>query len=372
MLPPWAPDLLAFFGHAPLALLALGVAIDLASLLRPAWDPESSGAISAYVGAAVTGLVLYVAGPDTLASVFQTEASTPVFDAFLQYQWYVLLFAVLYAALRVGIAFVPALNEQTALRTVFVLIAAAGVYLAWESTTLRAELVYRHGVGVQPVAEMRSARAPSSESGPEGLQVREDAWSWTPASPGAWKDQVEWVDGSPTDVQSFLFEPEGDGPKGLAMQIRDETVLLAVPVEMGASEITATLNLDGFDGTVDLVHHVRGAAYYDYLQLDANRIRLARREGSAVRIQDAADYALQGWRTYRLLAGRTQSRAFVGDQMVVSGTDTPASPGTTGLRISGSGLIRLRSMSASPYNPATNGNGPASAADGAPEARGEN
>lgn len=370
MLPPWAPDLLAFFGHAPLALLVLGVAIDLVSLLRPTWDPESNGAISAYVGAAITALVLYVAGPDALPSAFQTDASTPVFNAFLQFQWYVLLFTVLYAAVRVGISFIPALNEQTILRTVFALIAALGVYLAWESTTLRAELVYRHGVGVQPVADMRAARATASESGPQGLQIRDNAWSWTPASPGAWKDEIQWVDGSPTDVQSFLFEPEGDGPQGLAMQIRDETVLLAVPVEMGASEITATLNLDGFDGTVDIVHHVRGAAYYDYLQLDANRIRLARREGSAVRVQDAADYALQGWRTYRLLAGRTQSRAFVGDQMVVSGSDTPASPGTIGLRLSGTGLVRLRSMSAAPYETATNER--SNPENAAPDASGQN
>jgi len=99
---------------------------------------------------------------------------------------------------------------------------------------------------------------------------------------------------------------------------------------------------------VQLVHNVRGTAFYDYLQLEGNQIRLARREGSAVRVQDAADYGLQGWRSYRLIADRTQRRAFVGDQMVVTGSDTPASAGTVGLRLSGTGLVRIRSLSADP------------------------
>ncbi|PEN14047.1 hypothetical protein CRI94_08365 [Longibacter salinarum] len=348
MLPEWAPNLLVFAGHAPLVLLATGLVIDLFVLLRPKWDAGPAAATSVYVAAGVAAVIVYLAGPDAVASVYQVDGVTTVFEQHVTFRWYTLLFATIYGLVRLGLSFLPAVQELMITQVILVLVAAGGIYLSWQTTTAQAELVHRYGVGVQPVAEVRQQQAEEEEATPQGFTEREDAWSWTPTTPGAWKDAMTWVDGAPTDVQSFIFQPEGDGPPGLALYLRDATVLFTAPVEMRTADIRASLNVDAFDGTVSIVHNVRGAAFYDYLQLDENRLRLARREGSAVRVQDAADYGLQGWRSYRLIVERADRSGFVGDQMVVSGSDTPASPGTVGLRLSGTGLVRLRSMAVQP------------------------
>lgn len=360
MLPTWAPDLLAFAGQAPFALLLFAVAIDIFALLRPKWDAGPAAALSAYVGAFVATLVVYLAAPEQLQGA---SASGPgaLFDTHALYLWYTLLFTGIYALVRFGIALVPAVDEQMAARIPLVLIAAGGVYLAWQATTARAELVYRHGVGVEAVQRLQQEAQAAAGAGPQGFIREGDAWQFEPRTPGAWKQNMTWVDGSPTSVQSFIFQPEGDGPAGLALYLQGETVLFTGPSELRTADIRATLNLDAFDGTVDIVYNVRGTAFYDYFQLNNNQIRLARREGSAVRIQDAADYSLQGWRSYRIQAGRTSFRGFVGDQMVVAGTDTPASAGTVGLRLRGTGLVRLRSLRVQPLAD-NNGEAPESGA----------
>jgi len=348
MLPEWAPDLLAFAGHAPLILLVTGLVVDLLTLLRPKWKSGPDAATTVYVAAGISAIIIYLAGPDAVASIYQVDGVASVFNEHVTFRWYTMLFAAVYGLVRLGLSLVPAVQELMVTQVLLVLVAAGGIYLSWQTTTARAELVYNYGVGVEPVAEMRQERAASQEEEPQGYVGRSDSWSWTPTSPGAWKGVMTWVDGAPTDVQSFMFEPEGDGTRGLALYIRDQTVLFTPPMEMRTADVRATLNVDAFDGSVQLVHNVRGTAFYDYLQLEGNQIRLARREGSAVRVQDAADYGLQGWRSYRLIADRTQRRAFVGDQMVVTGSDTPASAGTVGLRLSGTGLVRIRSLSADP------------------------
>lgn len=348
MLPEWAPDLLVFAGHAPLVLLATGLILDIVAVLRPKWNAGPSAATSVYIVAAVSAALVYLAGPDAVASVYQVQGVDAAFDEHVTYRWYTMLFAVIYGAVRLGLSFLPAVRDFTAAQVMLALIAGGGLYLSWQTTEARAELVHRYGVGVQPVAEMRQAQSAADEAKPQGFSAREDGWTWTPNTAGAWKDAMTFVDGAPTDVQSFLFQPEGDGPNGLALYLRDETILFTGPAEMSTADIRATLNVDAFDGSVDLVYNVRGSAFYDYLRLQDDAVRLARREGSAVRTQDASDYALQGWRSYRLVADRTERRAFIGDQMVVTGTDTPASPGTVGLRLSGTGLVRLRSMSVRP------------------------
>jgi uncharacterized membrane protein len=354
MLPEWAPDLLAFAGHAPLALLILGVCVDLITLLRPKWDSGPAAANSAYGGALVAALVVYLSAPDGIAASSSAEALA-VFETQSTYLWYTLLFTAVYGAIRVGVSFLPALQEQVVVQALLAVIGIGGVYMAWQATAARAQLVYRYGEGVVAAEQLRAQSEAAAADEPQGFQEMASGWRLDPRSPGAWKQAMNWVNGAPTDVQSFLFEPEGDGPRGLAMYLDDETVLFTGPTELRTADIRTTLNLDGFDGTVDIVYNVRGAAFYDYLQLNGNALRLARREGSATRIQDTADYALQGWRDYRMQVGRTSFQGFVGDQLVVTGTDTPASPGTVGLRLSGTGLVRMRSMSVDPLEEAASG-----------------
>ena len=347
MLPDWAPGLTAWMGHAPVLLL-FAIVLDLIALAVRRWEWGPAAASIAYVATGVAAVVTYYWGMPPVAEVYQTPEVAGVLDRYGQYSWYAMLFGAAYGLVRLGLAFAPSVHEQVAVRLPLLVVAIAGMYVTWQAHTFGAELVYAHGVGVEPVAEMRRAAMQTEQDSARGLSVTDTGWTWTPASPGGWKDRVEWVDGSPTDVQSFLFEPEGTGETGLALQMNDATVLFTLPGSFSAVEVTATLNLDGFDGPAQIVHHVRGASFYDYLQLEDNQVRLARREGSAVRVHDTGGYALQGWRTYRLVADRTRFRAFVGDEMVAAGTDTPASAGTVGLRFSGSGLVRIRTLSAGP------------------------
>ena len=212
------------------------------------------------------------------------------------------------------------------------------------------QMVHRHGVGVAMVEQQRAARADTTAAAADsvlGLSVRANGWQWVPASPGRWKDRVEWLRGDPTQVRAYLFEPEGTGRRGLALQVDDARVFFAIPQPLGDVEVGVDLNLDEFDGTVRIAHHVRGANYYDFLGFDGRRLLLGRLEGQQLRTYDTRGYAVDGWRRLRVVGRGTVFRAFVEDRMVVNGEGTVAGEGTVGLYLNGTGTVRLREMEAS-------------------------
>lgn len=344
MTPDWVPPLHLLLGPAPLVLFAAAFVTDLAALLVRAWRWGVHMATGLYVVAGAVAVAVYLAPVD--GAVALPDAALSVADRHTDWGWYAMLAFALYALVRLAVSLLPDLHGRPGVHAVLVALALSGGYIGGVVATTGSALLFQHGAGVAAVAAER-APADTSTALPDsllGLQATDAGWTWRPNAPGAWKDRMTWLTGSPPLVRSFLFEPEGAGQRGLALQLDGEPVLFVGPPTLGDVEATVAINTDDFDGTVRVVHHVRGARYYDYVGWTDALVVLGRMEGTQRQVFDRRDRSMQGWQRIRVIGAGTNFSAFVDDTMVVDADENPAGPGQVGLYLNGTGLVRIRQM----------------------------
>jgi hypothetical protein len=352
VLPEWISNVHLLVAHAPLVLLVAAVLVDLLSLSWKRWDGGLHAATGLWVLAGIMAVVAYVTGTSAVATVAVPDGTIATTLAEHQtWSWYTMLYTGIYALLRLGITLVADVLSQTVVHTVVVLIGACGLWPMGQAAGNGLQMVHRHGVSVAMVEKQRATTDTTAQAGavPDsalGLTMRDTGWTWIPSSPGGWKDRVEWLRGDPTQVRAYLFEPEGTGQRGLALRLQDTRIFVTIPREFGDVEVGVALNLDEFDGTARVAHHVRGQNYYDFLGIDDDRLLLGRLEGQQLRTYDTRTYAVDGWRRIRIVGSGTTRRAFIEDRMVVDGDGTVAGDGAVGLYLNGTGTVRLREMSA--------------------------
>lgn len=355
VLPDWLPALHLLLVPIPVVLFGVALFVDVVALLFRAWRWGIHAATGLYAATAATSVLAYYVGTGN-GSVPPEAATTLTRHA--DWSTYALIALLGYALLRGAMAFLPDLPARPGLHAGVIALALGCAYPLGVSTTTGLQLSFRHGVGL-PVPT--TARAPTdttrtTDAIPDslrGVRIRETGWTWRPRTPGRWKDQMMWVEGAPPDVRAYLFEPEGSGQKGLALHLDDTAILFVGPPTLGDVEVTAELNADDFDGTVRVVHHVRGARYYDALAWQDDDVRLIRVEGSQVTVFDRHSQPMRGWQTVRVVGAGTTFRAYIEDTMVVDADENPAGPGQVGLSLEGSGVVRVRSMDVRAMEPAS-------------------
>lgn len=336
MLPDWVPPLHLLAVYAPVVLYLAALLTDLFAIAIQRW---------AWGGTAATGL--FVAAGLAAVVAYYTGAATSVLA------WYAMLYGALYGLLRLGLSLGTGRGVGTALRVGVFVVALGGVYVMAGAAASRTE-AYAQGereAGRQAARQALAVDTTAAGDGavPDsllGFSSWDGGWHWVPDSPGAWKDRVDWVEGGPPSVRAYLFEPEGTGQQGLSLTLASGPVLFVFPPALGPVAVDAEINLDDFEGTVRLAHHVRGPRYYDFVEVGGAAVRLGRVEGQSQETFDRREADLTGWRTVRAVGDGTTFRAYVGDAMVADGSGNPAGAGRVGLYLAGRGTVRLRSLRA--------------------------
>ncbi len=234
-----------------------------------------------------------------------------------------------------------------------VLLGAAG--LLARTADLGGALVFRHGVAVAPEARAPGVPVPetaASEPGrtsPRDRLVRgEDGrLRWTP-EPG---------DGSVLGtVVTVLPEGAAVSPpvsaapgEGLPLHVDGEAFLL-LPGTWGNVAVDAGLDLSGFEGSAGLAHHVTSpgqAVLFTVSTTDAPR--LVRRNAGSEKTLGTGSGALDRRTLHlRTTAAGTHLKGYVDGKMVVHGHGGSGTEGSAGLFLSGTGTVRILSMTIEP------------------------
>lgn len=362
LVPEWAPNVHPLVVHFPIALvIAAALADALALAVRRRAFRVAAAAL--YVAAAAGALAAYLTGDAAEETVEVAGAAVGALNAHADWAGYTVWVLGLYGLLRLGAAAWDRRN-RLALHLPLAVIGLGAVFLVWQTAERGARLVFEYGVGVRAAEPLADPFAGAGGGGHAGREHHADVTAGEAEAPalqttaeGAWR----WATGTAALPQGLRFL-EGDR-EALALEadagavvLRPRgPVLLTAGEPLAGVEVRATLDLSGFTGTVALVHHVQDARNYDFLAVErtaeGGAVRQGRvREGQRTLFDErplGAD-ALDGPVALRAVGYGTHFRGYADGDLVAHGHGDAAPAGTAGLRLDGSGTVRLALLEAVP------------------------
>lgn len=362
------PNLHPAVVHYPIAFALLALLFEIGALVRsgPSWLERA--ATATWVAAGLGAGLAYWAGRRAADSLVvgprvQAEINTHA-DWALYTLWLLGALATLRLAFAVWRSRRPEAGGRRAAGALFALAGAVGLGLVSQTADLGGRLVYRYAVAVavpdavgaggaaaRERAEQEVAGAIDGEEPDPAERLREGddgtlTWRPAPGDAAALGTVLRPARGSSLDAVSAA--PAAD--HGLALAVEGRSLLL-LPGTFGDVQVTAELDLSGFEGTVGLAHHVRGAGDGGLFTVErpGGRYELLTLEGGEPRsLDDEAGEVPAGSARYVVSAIGRHLRGLVGDEMVVHGHEPALPEGACGLLLDGRGTVRVLAMEVVP------------------------
>ncbi len=346
LLPEWAPNVHPMIVHFPIALLIVALLFDLAALVFKKHNWLQKSAAILYIAGGLFVAAAFLSGRQAADSVNVPAIVNPTLGEHADWGLRTLWYFGLYGVIRLFLLW-KNIGEKWVLSLVIFLIGAAGMFVLFETAEHGAELVFRHGIGVQAAEQARSEleqiRHENETLSTSGLQESPNgSWKWLPGS-GAevvLKRQFTWLLGSPTDVEPALNKDAANG-EVLGLTLANNRVLFTAGKPLTGVQADVRLNLDKFTGTFMLVHHVQDAANFDFISLEGEKMILGRMENGKATIEDEDETSYSGWFTLRAVGDGRHFRGYMNEKLVAHGHGNPLPPGTVGLFIHGNGQILI-------------------------------
>lgn len=357
------PNLHPLFVHFPIALVTLGVLLELGGLVRRRAEWLDRAAVTVWIAAGLGAWASLWAGEraaDSLAIPPEIQGHVNTHSDWGHYTVY-LVGAV--ALSRLAVSFWrPAPRDGRLWPGVFLVAGLAAFGITTRTADLGGGLVYQHGLAVQVTedGDGREARrtteteprehdtTESRESPPaasEALKVSSTGrMTWTP---------VPEVHDIPAPV---LTGPDGSAPRALEVATEDApglplaidgSGLALLPDPCGDAQIEADLTLDGFEGTLGLAHHVRSVddAGLFTLTFPEGPVRLVTVAGGERRILGEDDHTPpEAKLTAAVSAATSHFRGMVDGELLVHGHGDGLPDGRCGLYYDGVGTFRIHEM----------------------------
>ena len=220
--------------------------------------------------------------------------------------------------------------------------------------------MFQHGIAVAPVADRLESPViglpGGSLEGPaeadRGVESRlkrlDDGTSvWEPrAQDGQALGQVLNAAAGSSLAAVQWEEPVEPGEAGLALRVQGSSLLL-LPGEYGDVQVEVELEVDRFEGTVGLAHHVQSAsdAGLFLISVPSGGSRLvALVEGVEESMAEAEAALDSGILHLAVFAAGRHSRGMQDGEVVVHGHRAPLESGGCGIFLSGNGVVRILSL----------------------------
>lgn len=365
-LPEWAPNVHPILVHFPIALLVVAVLFDGAALFWRERPGVRAAAAALFTLGAVAALAAFFTGRAAADEILMPAAAqttlTDHADWAARTVWFYGLFALVRLALlwfdRKGRSWTPGWAHAL----VF-LVGAGGLFLLVQTGDRGAQMVFQYGVGVQAAPQDNLVRHDHDTDHEEEMEDDHDAvphdhavadsmiarptvaedgsWQWAPGA-GArhvLEEEFRFLEGSLEDLH---IDEAQDSLLPLSLQ--GGSALFVMGDALASIQADILLNVEQFDGSVRLVHHVQDPQNYDFLALEEGMIRQGRMKDGAMNVFEEETQAASGWLAMRAVSDGRHFRGYVGEEMRVHGHDNPPEPGPVGLRLEGTGTVLLKSI----------------------------
>ncbi len=351
--PEWAPGIHPLLVHFPIVLFAVALLFDFLSLLVRDGERFRFNATLLYGLGAVSAVVVFFTGRSAGDAVMlDGEASVALTDHAdwaLRTVWYLGVFSTV----RIAFSFAKTGNWTKRAYWVLLLAGAIAMGLVQQTAERGAKLVFLYGVGVQTAAVHVETPLVDETGDGSALQERDaGGWLWTPAeSAPAWP--LTALAGSP---------PARGAVPGTYVFSDEQPGIFVAPWISQNVQMDAEVDVSGFDGTVELIHHVQNEGTYEFFGTGAGEVIQGFNKSGRLNVLDRTKTSsTDGILVMRAVTDLTHRRGYLAGELVTHGHDDAPLQGKAGLRISGSGTLRILSLGITPLR------GPAAAESAAAE-----
>ncbi len=348
LIPDWAPNVHPLVVHFPIALLAAGLVVDLLSLLMRRRPALRHTATWLYCGGAATAGLAYLSGERGADAMLLPAQVAPLVSEHADWAFRTTLFFTFFAAVRLAVSYV--LPPRPAVLWAAFVAAVIGVGMLNETAERGGLLVYQHGLGVQAITTDESvdellAAAGAEPTDPGIIDLQGGSWVWRPVqgAPAVLADQFTWLRGDASGLAAEMVDDQEKGPV-LSLAAREAGALFVTGGELDAAQADVYVNLDGFDGELQLVLHAQDDRTFDFFSIAGATATLGRMEDGTPTVFEEGSFDASGWLFLRLFGGDGHFRGYVNGDLLTHGHADDLAPGRFGLRVDGTGTLLVQQI----------------------------
>ena len=347
--PDWLPNIHPIVVHFPIALLSTAFIVDSIGLFMRRRIAVQHTVTWLYCAGAALAILAYLTGRSGADELLLPAQVSPLVDEHADWAFRMTWFFALFASVRVAISYIFP-PKTIVLGTAFVL-AIAGIVMLFETAEHGAELVFKHGLGVQqitidePIDNTVFSASNLSSVDPGIIELDNNSWVWRPIE-GAnliLSEQFTWLESNEASVISEIVKDPDHGTV-LGLYLHEIPILFVAGEAIDTTQADVNVNLDGFNGTFRMVFHVQDESTYDFLAFDDTSVTLGRTDNGVETIFEEKLLDYSGWLDLRVFGGNGHFRGYLNGELLTHGhaTDLPAGP--FGFKIDGVGTVLIESI----------------------------
>lgn len=364
LIPEWAPNLHPLFVHFPIALILLAVLMDLLNFFLPdEWWDDTKTTILYGIGT-LSAIAAYYTGTLAADSVMLSAEAQPVLTEHADWAWLTVWFYGVYAVFRITATWWTSGKYRMKFHVGFFLVSLVGVYFLYQAGDHGAQMVFKHGVGVQ-AAEVENPVQHEHDNGhSEGEETHADSTGTTSMTGntsfntnenGNWIWNIErnaidvlqknfqWISGSSESVNAEVVEVENG--HALSFSGDDLNAFFTGDQSYETEQIDYYVDMASFTGTVEFVSHIQDQNNYDFVSIaSGGTVKQGRMSNGEPQIFEEGSVDVSQPLFVRVVGNGTHFRGYINKEMVVHGHGDAPKPGRIGLKMNGSGSVLLQKM----------------------------
>jgi hypothetical protein len=233
-----------------------------------------------------------------------------------------------------------------------VILGLTGLYPLFQTGEHGAKLVFGHGLGTGTILNDDVSVAETNDT--SETQIANS--SLTQNNDGSWKlsaennvvnilnDKFTWINGTIED-----FSPMYDDENSALMFHFQNDILnggFIFDNKLASVQLTAEINIDNFNGEVELVHHFLDKTNYDFLGIADQKLSLSRKDNGVIKTFEESSFSSKGWIEMKLITDGSHFRGYINNKLIVHGHGDEPEPGSIGIFFSGKGNVSIRMIDA--------------------------
>ena len=344
LIPDWAPNIHPMIVHFPIVLLIIAVLFDTAGLIFKKFSWLEKSALLLYLLGTIAAGVAFLTGRAASDGLDIPANVITAVNNHADWAEVTLWFFIIYTIVRLGFAFgFKSIPFAKIIVIPLILIGLTGIYFLYNTGDRGANLVYGYGLGTGNILTAENM----TEQTLEVEQISDS--TFTISKDGSWKliaaegidkilsEKFKWIEGSLKEISPMYDQDES----ALMLHPKKEAVFV-YDNKIKSVQVTAKINIDDFNGELELIHHFKDKNNYDFLGLKKGEIYLSRKSNGELEVFEKDKFKGNGWLEIKVVSDGDHFRGYVNNKMIVHGHSDEPKPGSVGMKFSGTGSVSIK------------------------------